>query len=243
VSGGHRPARASTLSGMAEHRPRFDTTRPFSARVYNYWLGGKDHFTVDREYGDAVACTSPNIRTAAIENRRFLGRVVGVLAGAGVRQFLDIGTGLPTAGNTHEVAQAIAPGSRIVYVDNDPLVLVHARALLTSDPAGVTDYIEADLRKPERILGAPELRAAISFEQPVALMMVAVLHFLADDTAYPAVDTLVKQLAPGSYLVMPPGTSGTRCAWTWSTPPTGNTAWISGFAAAPRSRGSSATSR
>jgi O-methyltransferase involved in polyketide biosynthesis len=187
---------------MDEQPPRIDTTRAFSARVYNYWLGGKDNFAADREYGEAVARTSPNIRTAAIENRRFLGRAVGVLAGAGIRQFLDIGTGLPTAGNTHEVAQAIAPESRIVYVDNDPIVLAHARALLTSHPDGATSYIEADLRDPDTVLSAPELRGTLDLRQPVALMIVAVLHFVPDDIAYRAVDTLLKQLAPGSYVVI-----------------------------------------
>ncbi len=187
---------------MDDDRRRLDTTRPFSARVYNYWLGGKDHFAADREYGEAVAKTSPNIRTAAIENRRFLGRVVRVLTDAGIRQFLDIGTGLPTAGNTHEVAQRIAPESRTVYVDNDPLVLTHARALLTSHPDGATAYIEADLREPDTILSAAELRDTLDLARPVALMMVAVLHFVPDDVAYEAVDTLLKQLAPGSYVVI-----------------------------------------
>ncbi len=188
---------------MDDDRPRLDTTKPFGARVYNYWLGGKDNFAADREYGDAVAKTSPNIRIAAIENRRFLRRAVRVLTEAGIRQFLDIGTGLPTAGNTHEVAQEIAPESRIVYVDNDPLVLAHARALLTSHPAGATDYIEADLRDPDVILSAAELRASLDLGQPAALMLIAVLHFLVDDdVAYRAVDTLIKQLAPGSYVAI-----------------------------------------
>jgi hypothetical protein len=187
---------------MDTPQPRIDTERVFSARVYNYWLGGKDNFAADRKYGDAVAETSPNIRIAAIENRRFLGRVVGVLAEAGIRQFLDIGTGLPTAGNTHEVAQEIAPESRIVYVDNDPMVMVHARALLTSSPQGRTAYLEGDLRDPDGILNAPGLRDTLDLTQPVALMMIAVLHFAADDAAYPAVDALTKQLAPGSYVVI-----------------------------------------
>jgi O-methyltransferase involved in polyketide biosynthesis len=185
-----------------DEQPRIDSTKVFSARVYNYWLGGKDNFAADRAYGDAIAEKNPGIRVAAIENRRFLGRVVAALAADGIRQFLDVGTGLPTAGNTHEVAQASAPESRIVYVDNDPMVLAHARALLTSHPDGATAYIEADLRDPDTILTAPQLRGVLDLTRPVALMMVAVLHFLADDVAYPAVDTLVKQLAPGSYLVL-----------------------------------------
>jgi O-methyltransferase involved in polyketide biosynthesis len=187
---------------MDDHHVRLDTTQVFSARVYNYWLGGKDNFAADREYGDAVAKTSPNIRTAAIENRRFLGRAVAVLAEAGIRQFLDIGTGLPTAGNTHEVAQEIAPESRIVYVDNDPMVMVHARALLTSSPQGKTAYIEGDVRDPDTFLTAAELRDTLDLAQPVALMLIAVLHFVADEVAYRAVDTLLKQLAPGSYVVI-----------------------------------------
>jgi O-methyltransferase involved in polyketide biosynthesis len=185
-----------------DEQPRIDATKAFSARAYNYWLGGKDNFAADRAYADAIAEKNPGIRVAAIENRRFLGRAVAALAGDGIRQFLDIGTGLPTAGNTHEVAQRIAPVSRIVYVDNDPMVLAHARALLTSHPDGVTSYIEADLRDPDSILNAPELRSTLDLAQPVALMMAAVLHFLADDLAYPAVDTLLKQLASGSYVVI-----------------------------------------
>jgi S-adenosyl methyltransferase len=188
---------------MDNDASRLDTTQVFSARVYNYWLGGKDNFAVDREYGDAVARTSPNIRTAAIENRRFLGRAVTFLTEAGVRQFLDIGTGLPTAGNTHEVAQGIAPESRILYVDNDPMVMAHARALLTSSPQGETAYIEADVREPDTILNSSELRRVLDLGQPVALMMIAVLHFVvADEVAYPAVDALVKQLPSGSYVVI-----------------------------------------
>src|SRR5215211_1185256 len=122
-----------------------DTSVPNQARRYNYWLGGKDHFPVDRESGNAIANVLPTIRVAALENRRFLRRAVAYLAReAGIRQFLDIGTGLPTANNTHEVAQSIAPESRIVYVDNDPIVLAHARALLTSTPQGATAYVDAD---------------------------------------------------------------------------------------------------
>jgi O-methyltransferase involved in polyketide biosynthesis len=183
-------------------QPRIDTTQAFSARAYNYWLGGTDHFAADRAYADAIAEKNPGIRIAAIENRRFLGRVVAGLAADGIRQFLDIGTGLPTAGNTHEVAQRIAPASRIVYVDNDPMVLVHARTLLTSHPDGATAYLEADLRDPDSILTAPELRGTLDLAQPVALMMVAVLHFLSDDLAHRAVDTLVEQLVSGSYVVI-----------------------------------------
>jgi hypothetical protein len=132
---------------------KLDTGVAHTARTWNYWLGGKDHFAVDREVGEQILQFLPNMRNTAVADRAFLGRAVRYLAGeAGMRQFLDVGTGLPTADNTHEVAQAVAPESRIVYVDNDPLVLVHARALLTSSPEGATDYIEADLHEPDTIL-------------------------------------------------------------------------------------------
>jgi len=183
---------------------RLDTSVAHSARRYDYWLGGKDNFAADRESGDAIAAAFPTIRLAVRENRGFLRRAVAVLAEeAGIRQFLDIGTGLPTADNTHQVAQAIAPQSRIVYVDNDPLVLVHARALLTSAPEGATAYIDADLREPTKILNDPELHRTLDFSQPVALMLVAVMHFiLDDDDPYGIVRQLVEALPPGSYLVV-----------------------------------------
>jgi hypothetical protein len=183
---------------------RLDTSVAHSARRYDYWLGGKDNFAADRESGDAIAAAFPTIRLAVRENRGFLRRAVAVLAEeAGIRQFLDIGTGLPTADNTHQVAQAIAPQSRIVYVDNDPLVLVHARALLTSAPEGATAYIDADLREPTKILNDPELHRTLDFSQPVALMLVAVMHFiLDDDDPYGIVRRLVEALPPGSYLVV-----------------------------------------
>lgn len=188
---------------MTNDAPRIDTSVAHPARRYNYWLGGKDNFAADRASADAIQAQYPAIRTAALQNRSFLQRAVRLLAGeAGIRQFLDIGTGLPTADNTHEVAQRIAPDSRIVYVDNDPLVMTHARALLTSSPQGCTDYIEADLCEPRTILGDPKLREILDLMQPVALMLVAVLHFVRDDEqAYAVVRELLGQLAPGSYLV------------------------------------------
>ncbi|WP_433393310.1 SAM-dependent methyltransferase [Micromonospora sp. KLBMP9576] len=181
---------------------RIDTSVAHPARRYNYWLGGKDNFQADRDSGDAVAASFPTIRTAALENRRFLRRAVRHLAReAGIRQFLDIGTGIPTADNTHEVAQAIAPQSRVVYVDNDPIVLAHARALLTSSPEGATAYIDADLRDPERILRHPDLLRTIDLSQPVGLMLIAILHFVADDDdPYALVARLLDALPPGSYL-------------------------------------------
>lgn len=179
-----------------------DATVAHPARRYNYWLGGKDHFAADRESGDAIEKLYPHIRKAAVENRKFLHRVVRYLtAEAGVRQLLDIGPGLPTADNTHEVAQRIIPAARIVYVDNDPLVLIHARALLTSAPHGRTAYIEADLREPERILTDPVFTNTLNLKEPVALLLIAVLHFLPDtEQAYAVVKTLVDALPTGSFL-------------------------------------------
>jgi len=182
---------------------RFDLGVAHSARRYNYWLGGKDNFAADRESGDAIAATFPTIRDSVRENRRFLRRTVEFLAGAGIDQFLDIGTGLPTADNTHEVAQRITPQARIVYVDNDPIVLAHARALLTSSPEGATAYIDADLREPETILNAPELGDTLDLRRPVGLVLLAVLHFVRDaQDPYGIVTRLVKALPAGSYLVM-----------------------------------------
>jgi O-methyltransferase involved in polyketide biosynthesis len=181
-----------------------DTTRAHVARVYDYWLGGKDNFEADRAYGDDLERRVPAIRVAARMNRLFLGRAVRYLATErGIRQFLDIGTGLPTAGYTHQVAQEVAPESRVVYTDNDPLVLVHARALLTSSREGRTAYINADVRDPEAILRAPELAATLDLKQPVAVLLVAVLHLVsADEVAYPAIEAIVGALPPGSYLVI-----------------------------------------
>ena len=182
---------------------KVDTTRAHPARRYNYWLGGKDNFAADRESGDAVAAAFPAIRTAARENRSFLRRAVTFLAAEqGVRQFLDIGTGLPTADNTHQVAQRLAPDSHVVYVDNDPLVLVHARALLTSSREGATAYVDADLREPDKILGHTDTRNSLDFTQPIALMLVAILHFIPDeDDPYQVVSRLVSALPSGSYVV------------------------------------------
>ncbi|MFC4147868.1 SAM-dependent methyltransferase [Micromonospora mangrovi] len=181
---------------------RIDTSVAHPARRYNYWLGGKDNFAADRESGDRMAELFPSIRISALENRRFLQRAVGHLAReAGIRQFLDVGTGIPTANNTHEVAQGIAPASRVVYVDNDPIVLAHARALLTSSAEGATAYIDADLRDPDKILSHPDLRRTLDLSQPVGLMLVAVLHFVPDaDDPYAAVTRLLDALPAGSYL-------------------------------------------
>ncbi len=170
--------------------------------MYDYFIGGKNHFAADRETAAEVLRNSPSVRIAARENRAFLGRAVRYLAAeAGVTQFLDIGTGLPTTNNVHEVAQAVAPSSRVVYVDNDPLVLAHARALLTSSPAGRTAYIHGDLRDPAAILSSPVVREVLDFSQPIALMLVAILHFFPDEYK-PAevIGTLLDALPSGSYL-------------------------------------------
>jgi hypothetical protein len=178
----------------------FDTTVAHPARRYNYWLGGKDNFAADRANGDAVEAAMPTIRLMAVENRRFLGRAAGFLARQGIRQFLDIGTGIPAPGNTHEVVQEVDPTAKIVYVDNDPLVLSHARALLTSAPSGTVDYLDADLRNPRAILD--QAAGTLDFTQPVALLLVAVLHFIRDDEdPQGVVDTLLGALPSGSYLV------------------------------------------
>lgn len=183
--------------------PGLDTSRPHTARMYDFFLNGKNHFAADRELAEQVLATTPSARIAARENRAFLGRAVRYLTGeAGIRQFLDIGTGLPATSNVHQVAQEIAPESRVLYADNDPLVLAHARALLTSSPEGRTGYIQADLRDPETILSSPEVRDILDLTRPVALMLVAVLHFLPDAHGpAEAIATLLDALPDGSYLV------------------------------------------
>ncbi|MET7403823.1 SAM-dependent methyltransferase [Dactylosporangium sp. NPDC005572] len=181
---------------------KLDTTVAHSARLWNYLLGGKDNFAADREAAEQVLAFMPELVQSARFNRQFLGRAVRHLAGeAKVRQFLDIGTGLPTADNTHEVAQHTAPESRVVYVDNDPMVLVHARALLTSRPEGATDYIDADIRDTARILAAAA--ETLDLSQPVAIMLLGILNFVVDDAeAQGIVRTLVDAVPSGSYLVI-----------------------------------------
>jgi hypothetical protein len=176
---------------------------PSSARVWNYWLGGKDNYDVDRAAGDAVAASYPQIVTLARQSRQFLIRAVRVLASElGVHQFLDIGTGLPTMLNTHEVAQAIAPGARVVYVDNDPIVLAHARVLLTNTtPEGVTAYVDADVHDPETIIA--DARNVLNFEPPVAVMFLGILGYVADfDEAKSIVTRVMDAVPPGSYLLV-----------------------------------------
>jgi hypothetical protein len=172
------------------------------ARVYDYLLGGKDNFAADREAAEQAMRINPDIVSTARANRAFLVRTTSYLARqAGLRQFLDIGTGMPTNRNIHEVAQSIAPRSRVVYVDHDPIVLTHARALLTSAPEGVTDYLEADLREPGKILA--EAAQTLDFSRPVAIMLIAVLHLILDrDDPYDLVGQLVDAVVPGSYVVI-----------------------------------------
>jgi hypothetical protein len=182
--------------------PKIDTSVAHSARVYNYWLGGKDNFAADREAAEAALAIRPDLRFAVRANRAFLARSVRFLAGeAGIRQFLDIGTGIPTENNTHEVAQSVAPESKIVYVDNDLVVLSHARALLTSAPEGACAYIDADLRDPGKILS--EAAALLDFSKPVAVMLVGILHLIEDSDDPPAiVSHLVAGVSSGSYLTI-----------------------------------------
>jgi len=187
---------------MSDTTPEIDTSRPHPARMYDYYIGGKNHFAADRETAEKMLAVAPSARTAARENRAFLGRAVRYLTGqAGIRQFLDIGAGLPTTNNVHEVAQKIDPSCRVVYADNDPLVLSHARALLRSTPGGRTAYIQADLRDPDAILGNPAIRQTLDFGQPIALMLVSVLPFILDeDRPGQIIATLLDALPPGSYL-------------------------------------------
>ena len=182
-----------------------DTSVPHSARIWNYWLGGKDNYPVDRDAGDQYRELAPEVVDVARASRAFLTRTVRWLAGeAGIRQFLDIGTGLPTADNTHEVAQRVAPEARVVYVDNDPVVLAHARALLTSTQ-GLTAYIDADLHEPDTILEAAT--KTLDFSEPVALMLMGILGHFDYDEARSIVKRLLDPLPSGSYLTLNDGTN------------------------------------
>jgi hypothetical protein len=183
-------------------KPVIDTTVAHSARVHDYWLGGKDNFAADRAAGDAVMAAYPGIVTSVRANRAFLARVVRFLTReAGIRQFLDIGTGLPAANNTHEVAQAEAPEVRVVYVDYDPIVLLHAQALLTSGVPGTIDYVHADARDPGLILR--EASRTLDFGRPVAVMLIALMHLVVDaDDPYRIVETLKAAMPSGSYLAL-----------------------------------------
>jgi hypothetical protein len=190
------------MASSAADIGKFDTSVAHPARIYDYWLGGKDNFAADREAGELVIASRPGLRESVRANRAFLGRVVRLMAGElGIRQFLVIGTGIPSASNTHEVAQQVAPKARVVYTDNDPIVLAHARALLTSSRLGATAYLDIDLRDTEKLLA----RAAdtLDFGQPVAVMLLGVLHLISDDEdPWGIVARLVDAVPSGSYLVI-----------------------------------------
>ena len=197
----------SSPGGGASPLSRLDTTVPHSARIWNYWLGGKDNYAVDRAAGDQFLAAFPDIAVIARATRAFLGRAVRYLAGeAAIRQFLDIGTGLPTADSTHQIAQHVAPESRIVYVDNDPVVLLHAHALLRGTPQGATDYLDADLCDPRAVIaGAAK---TLDLTQPVAVMLLGVLGPVTDDSqAQSIVRVLMDSVSPGSFLVLSDGTN------------------------------------
>ena len=189
---------------------QIDTTVPHSARIWNYWLGGKDNFPIDRKVGEHVAKLFPNIVDEARISRAFLGRAVRYLAGeAGIRQFLDVGTGLPTVENTHQIAQQVAPECRIVYVDNDPLVLTHARALLTSSPEGTAKYIDCDVHDP--VTNLAEAAKTLDFTQPIALIMNGIIgHVAEDEDARSIVRQLTDGLPLGSYLTLSDGSDASE---------------------------------
>jgi hypothetical protein len=190
------------MTGSEPAVPRIDTSKPHPARVYDWFLGGKDNYPVDEALGRHIMSIDNRAKHVAQTNRWFMQRVTRWMAGqAGVRQYLDIGTGIPTEPNLHQIAQGVAPESRVVYTDNDPIVLTHAEALLRSTPEGVTDYIQADVREPDRIL--EQARRILDFKRPIALSLVALLHFVGDDhRPHDLVRRLVDALPSGSYLVL-----------------------------------------
>jgi S-adenosyl methyltransferase len=191
--------------------PMINCGQAHSARVYDYWLGGKDNYAADRELAERSLEAAPELRDIARENRRFLQRSVRALTGLGIRQFLDIGTGIPTQGNTHEVAQSVAPETRVVYVDNDPIVLAHSRALLTGTTEGRLTVTQEDLHRPAAILDSPDVRDVLDFAEPMAIMLVSVLQFIPDsDDPAAIVARLRAEVVPGSYLVISHPTSDFR---------------------------------
>ncbi|MBP3081111.1 SAM-dependent methyltransferase [Streptomyces albidoflavus] len=187
----------------ATPKPVIDTSRPHPARVYDWLLGGKDHYLVDQEVGEKLPAEA---RGNAARNRAFMHRAAAWLAGQGIDQFLDIGTGIPTEPNLHQIVQALNPSARVVYADNDPIVLRHAEALLVSTEEGATDYIQADVRDPEAILA--HARSVLDFGRPIALSLIALLHFIPDgDDPYGVTRALVDALPSGSWLVLSHGTA------------------------------------
>ncbi|WP_344940246.1 SAM-dependent methyltransferase [Sphaerisporangium flaviroseum] len=195
------------MSDQEQAPPGIDPKTPSVARMYDYYLGGKDNFAADREAAEKVMQVLPDVRHVARENRAFLGRAVRFLAERGIRQFIDIGTGLPTGKNVHQVALETAPDSRIVYIDNDPIVLVHARALLADNPQ--TLVVEGDLHDPKSLTEHPELRTHIDFEKPFAIILCAIMHFVADDEEATSIITHLRDtLPPGGALVISHGFRG-----------------------------------
>ncbi|MEV0220723.1 SAM-dependent methyltransferase [Streptomyces sp. NPDC050704] len=189
------------MTGTEFGADEIDTSQPHPARMYDWYLGGKDWYPVDVEAGEKVASLFPGIKEGARSNREFMHRAVRFLAGNGIHQYLDIGTGIPTKPNLHQIAQEITPAARVVYVDNDPIVLRHAEALLRGTPEGRTAYVQADAREPERIIS--QAREHLDFEQPIALSLVALMHFLSDEyDPFGIVSELLGPMAPGSYLVL-----------------------------------------
>jgi len=202
MSHDQEPMTGQRVPGNLSGPRGIDTSVAHSARVHDYWLGGKDNFAADRAAGDAVLAAYPGIIVSVRANRAFLARVVQFLAAeAGINQFLDIGTGIPAVNNTHEVAQSAAPGARVVYVDYDPVVLVHARALLRSFPGGAVNYIDADLRAPDAILA--DAAGTLDFSRPVAVMLIAIMHLIGDQyDPYGIVKRLMAAVPSGSYLAL-----------------------------------------
>lgn len=183
-----------------------DAQTPSTARMYDYYLGGKDHYPADREAAEKVLAAIPDLPAVIRENRGFLQRAVRAMADSGIRQFLDLGTGLPTRENVHQVAQAVRPDARVVYVDNDPVVLAHARALLATDPQ--TMVIDADLRRPEQVLAHPTVAEFLDFDEPLGVLFVAVLHFVTDDEDPAGIIAAFRHTMPsGSYLALSHGTA------------------------------------
>jgi hypothetical protein len=193
-----------TTRGLDYEPPEVDTTVPHSARIYDYILGGKDNYPPDREAAEQMLTKSPSLRTSMRQNRLFMRRVTRYLAAErGIEQFLDIGTGIPTSPNLHEIAQEIHPTARVVYVDNDPIVFAHAQARLTGTRAGRIAYIHADMRDTDVVLDAPEFRATFDLDRPVALSIFAALQIITDDeVAYSLVDSYLRPLPPGSFLAL-----------------------------------------
>ncbi|GAA4612211.1 SAM-dependent methyltransferase [Actinoallomurus liliacearum] len=208
-----------TDQGHEQAPPGIDVRTPSPARIYDVFLGGKDNYAADRAAAQVAIEAGPDIPRAARENRAYLGRAVRFAVESGIRQFIDLGTGLPTQGNVHEAAQSLAPDARVVYVDNDPIVLAHARALLP--PSKTTTVIQADFREPAAILDHPKTRSLIDFEQPVAVLMLAVLHFAADDEVRASIATFREVMAPGSLLILSHSTTeghpetGDQAAGAW----------------------------